>query len=175
MHGFRVNGNTAPLTIQQTAYWPGWDIARKVAVFADGKGGLVLDGWGGLHPFGINGPPPVAETSIALTGYWPGWSIARDVVLIPGNGGHSGYVLDGWGGMHPFHVTTDGSTMPTAINGAYWPGWDIAREVWLLPGSSTAGFTLDGWGGLHPFGGAPAIHNSAYWPGWDIARGIWGA
>jgi len=157
------------------SYWPGWDIARKVVIFADGTGGYVLDGWGGLHPFGINGPPPVSAAKLATTGYWVWWDIARDVVLVPGNGGHAGYVLDGWGGLHPFHPTTDGSTMPAAISGPYWPGWDIARAVWLVPGSATAGYTLDGWGGLHPFGTAPAIRSYSYWPGWDIARGIFGA
>jgi hypothetical protein len=175
LHAFRVNGNTSALAIQQTGYWPGWDIARKVVIFADGSGGYVMDGWGGLHPFGINGAPPVAESQLAATGYWPGWSIARDVVLTPLNGGHSGYVLDGWGGLHPFHATTDGSTMPASISSAYWPGWDIARGVWLLPGSASAGYTLDGWGGPHPFGGAPAIQVYTYWPGSDLAKGVWGA
>jgi hypothetical protein len=175
LHPFHVNGSTNTISVQTTAYWPGWDIARKVVIFADGTGGYVMDAWGGLHPFGINGPPPVSAAKIAATGYWPGWSIARDVVLVPGDGGHSGYVLDGWGGVHPFHVTTDGSTMPAPISTAYWSGWDIARGVWLLPGSATAGYTLDGWGGVHPFGGAPPVTTSGYWPGWDIARGIWGA
>jgi len=175
LHAFSVNGSTAAITIQTTAYWPGWDIARKVVIFADGTGGYVLDGWGGLHPFGINGPPPVSAAKLATTGYWPWWDIARDVVLVPGNGGHAGYVLDGWGGLHPFHPTTDGSTMPAQLKGTYWPGWDIARAVWLLPGSATAGYTLDGCGGLQPFGGSPAIANSSYWPGWDIAKMVWGA
>jgi Glycosyl hydrolases family 18 len=173
LHAFRVNGNTAPLQAQGYTYW-GWDIARKVVIFPDGSGGYVLDGYGGLHPFGINGPPPASAAKLATTGYWSGWNIARDIVLVPGNGNHSGYVLDGFGGLHPFHPTTDGSTMPAAITSAYW-GWDIARAVWLLPGSATAGYTLDGWGGMTPFGGAPPIKNSNYWPGWDIAKTIWGA
>lgn len=175
LHAFHVNGSTGPISIQTTAYWPYWDIARKVVIFSDGSGGYVMDGWGGLHPFGINGAPPVSDTKLATTGYWPWWDIARDVVLVPGNGKHAGYVLDGWGGLHPFHPTADGSTMPAAISSQYWPGWDIARAVWLLPGSATAGYTLDGWGGLQPFGGAPAIKSYQYWPGWDIARGIFGA
>ncbi len=173
LHPFRVNGNTAPLQAQGYTYW-GWDIARKVVIFSDGSGGYVLDGYGGLHPFGINGPPPAATAHLAATGYWSGWQIARDVVLEPGNGNHSGYVLDGYGGLHPFHPTTDGSTMPAPIASSYW-GWDIGRAVWLLPGSATAGYTLDGWGGMHPFGGAPAIANSPYWRGWDVARAVWGA
>src|SRR6266849_1089172 len=175
LHSFHVNGSTAAITVQANAYWPGWDIARKVVIFADGTGGYVMDAYGGLPAFGINGPPPASVAKLATTGYWPGWNIARDVVLVPGDGGHAGYVLDGFGGLHPFHPTTDGSTMPAAIATAYWSGWDIARAVWLLPGSATSGYTLDGYGGLHPFGGAPALANTMYWPGWDIARSIWGA
>jgi spore germination protein YaaH len=175
LHPFHVNGSTNAIKVQPSAYWAGWDIARKVVIFADGTGGYVMDGWGGLHPFGIGGAPPVAGVKIASTGYWPGWNIARDVVLVPGDGNHSGYILDGWGGMHPFHVTTDGSTLPAAVATTYWPGWDIARGAWLLPGSSTAGYTLDGWGGVHPFGGAPGVAMTGYWPGKDVAREIWGA
>jgi hypothetical protein len=175
LHAFHVNGSTAPIAIQASAYWPGFDIARKVVVFSDGSGGYVLDGWGGLHPFGINGPPAVSAANLATSGYWPWWDIAHDIVLVPGNGNHSGYVLDGWGGLHPFHPTTDGSTMPAGISSQYWAGWDIARGVWLVTGSSTMGYTLDGWGGLHPFGGAPAIKSAAYWPWWDIAVGVFGA
>jgi len=175
LHPFHANGATNPINVQGSAYWPNWDIARKVVIFADGTGGYTLDGWGGIHPFGINAAAPVLAQNIVQTGYWPGWNIARDLVLEPGNGGHSGYTLDGWGGVHPFHVNGDGSVMPGNVSSAYWPGWDIARGMFLLPGSASAGYTLDGWGGLHPFGGAPAITNQSYWPGWDIAKCIWGA
>jgi spore germination protein YaaH len=173
LHPFRVNGNTAPLAARGFAYW-GWDIARKVVIFPDGTGGYTMDGYGGLHAFGINGPPPALATKLASTGYWGGWNIARDVVLVPGNGNYSGYVMDGYGGAHPFHPTGDGSTMPAAISTAYWGGWDIARSIWFLPGSATAGYTMDGYGGVHPFGGAPAVTGFAYWGGWDIAVSIWG-
>lgn len=175
LHPFRVNGSTALLQAQGTSYWPGRDIARKVVIFPDGSGGYTMDAYGGLHPFGINGPTPTTVANVAGSAYWPGWSIARDVVLVTGNGNHSGYVLDGFGGLHPFHPTADGSTMPAAITTAYWQGNDIARSVWFLPGSATAGYTLDGFGGLHPFGGAQAVTDSPYWPGWDIALNIWGA
>jgi hypothetical protein len=175
LHPFRVNGSTAPLAAQGYSYFSGKDIARKVVIFPEGTGGYVLDNYGGVHPFGINGPSPVAPASVATSGYWPGWNIIRDVVLVPGDGGHSGYVLDGYGGMHPFHVTTDGSMMPPALATTYWPGWNIARAVWLLPGSATAGYTLDAWGGLHPFGGAPIVVNHPYWPGTDLAKTVWGA
>jgi hypothetical protein len=175
LHPFHVNGSTAPLATQGNTYWPGWDIARKVVILPDGSGGYTMDAYGGVHPFGINGPTPASIATVAGSAYWPGWEIARDIVLVSGNGNHSGYVLDGYGGLHPFHPTTDGSTMPPVLTTTYWPGWDIARGVWFLPGSAADGYTLDGWGGLHQFGAAAAITGAAYWPGQDIAKSIWGA
>jgi hypothetical protein len=149
------------------SYWPGWDIARGVALLPDESGGYVLDGFGALHPFGAVGsaPPPVVEGP-----YWPGWDIARGVALLPNGSG--GYVVDGFGGLHPFRVR--GRAAPPKVTGtSYWPGWDIARGVTLLPNGS--GYVGDGFGGLHPVRGpgadAPGAAGS-YWPGWDIARGI---
>ncbi|HWO45206.1 MAG TPA: glycosyl hydrolase family 18 protein [Methylomirabilota bacterium] len=175
LHPFRVNGNTSPLAAQGAPYWAGKDLARKVVIFSDGTGGYILDAWGGVHPFGINGPSPVAPATMVTTGYWAGWDIARDVVLVPGNGNHSGYVLDGFGGLHPFHPNADGSTLPATLTTAYWGGQDIARGAWLLPGSATSGYTLDLSGGLHPFGSAPALTLYPYWAGKDLAREIFGA
>ena len=175
LHPFRVNGNTAALSASGNTYWPGQDVARKVVIFADGTGGYVLDLSGGLHPFGINRTSPVSPASTVLSGYWANQDIARDVVLVPGDGGHSGYVLDLYGGLHPFHVSNDGSTMPATIATAYWWGNDLARGVWLLPGSATAGYTLDAWGGPHAFGGAPPIVNHPYWPNTNLGKAVWGA
>jgi hypothetical protein len=177
LHPFRVNGSTAPLVPTGFTYWPGWDIARKVVIFADGTGGYVLDGYGGLHPFGINGPAPAGAGPIVGGGYWQGWQIVRGVVLLPGNGNHSGYLIDGYGGLHPFHSGGDGSVMPAAITGTpYWMGWDIARGMWLS-GDSTAtapkGYVLDGYGGLHAFG-AVLTPQFPYWPGWDVAVTVTG-
>jgi len=143
-----------------------------VVIFSDGTGGYVLDGYGGLHGFGVGRPAPPDPK---LTAYWNGWTIARDVVLIPGT--HSGYVLDGYGGLHPF--AAPGEAMPPSFtDGTYWQGWDIARGVWLLPSPTLGkpeGYVLDGYGGVHPVGGAPAVSPTPYWPGQDVARGIWGA
>ena len=174
LHPFWVNGHTGNVQAVGNSYWKGWDVARKVVIFADGSGGYVLDAYGGLHAFGINAPPPASFAGVQTTSYWPNWDIARDVVLIPGNGNHSGYVLDGFGGLHPFHATGDGSALPASIKpSAYWAGWDIARGLYFLPGSATAGYTLDGYGGPHPFGGAPDITAHPYW-GSDLARGLAG-
>ena len=174
LHPFRLGGSSAPLSAVGATYW-GWDIARKVVIGGDGKGGYVLDGWGGIHTFGINAAVPTSLGPVAGGGYWPGQDLARDIVLVPGDGGYSGYTLDAWGGVHPFHPTGDTSAMPAAINSTYW-GWDIARDLWLAPGSTAAapkGYVLDGWGGLTQFGSVstPAF---AYWPGWDVAIGLVG-
>jgi murein DD-endopeptidase MepM/ murein hydrolase activator NlpD len=137
------------------ATWPGWDIARSIAVVGPGKG-YVLDGWGGLHPFG--GAPNLSDSAS-----WPNWDIARAIALCPS--GEGGYVLDGYGGLHPI-----GNAQPLA-GGSYWSGWDIARGF-VLNSRCTGGYVLDGYGGVHPFGSAPAVNAPSYWNGWDIARSI---
>jgi hypothetical protein len=140
------------VTCDGTGYWPGWDIATKIAVIPGTDQGYVMDGFGGLHPF--NGAP-VENPS----GYWPGWEIATDLVATA----DGGYTLDGFGGIHPF-----GSAPAIAPTG-YWPGWDIARGIdvaWAGGGV----YTIDGFGGVHPAGGAPFLSVSGYWPGWAVVR-----
>ena len=66
--------------MKTSAYWVGWDIARGV-IPASTAGGWVLDGWGGMHPFG--GAPNVKTSA-----YWSGWDIARGAAS---GGGSSGY------------------------------------------------------------------------------------
>jgi hypothetical protein len=163
-----MHGDDSP-AVSASAFWPGWKIARSAKPWPAGgqaQSGLVLDGWGGLHPYGSG------ITSLSQSGYWPNWDIARGLVL--SGSGHSGYVLDGWGGLHQFYGA--GDTAPAQISPpGYWPNWDIARAVWLVPETASEGYTLDGWGGLHPFGGAPPISTFAYWPGQDIAVALSGS
>lgn len=182
LHPFSVNDGSDPASrsperiggmprdVRGASYWPGFDIARKVVIFPNGSGGYVLDGFGGVHAFGIGHPAPPDPVA---TGYWPGRDIAHDMALIPGT--RAGYVLDGQGGLHQF--APPGQAMPPSISSSYW-SWDIARSVWLLPGSTMAapkGYVLDGFGGLNAFGGAPAVTPAPYWSGQDIAKNIWGA
>ncbi len=124
---------------------------------------VVMDAYGALHSIPASGSTPTLFGS---------FRIARAVVMLPN--GTGGYILDGWGGPHPF-----GTALPT--NGAaYWPGWDIARGIVLVPdgtGGAIGGYVLDGWGGMHPFGigGIPPprkITVGPFWNGWDIARGV---
>ena len=171
-HGFAVApGVILPPPPQGAAYWQGRDIARKVVIFPDGTGGYVLDGYGGVHAFGIGRPAPPNPT---ITASWPGWDIAHDVSLVPGT--LSGYVMDGYGGLHPFAPA--GQALPATISGGpYWSGWDIARSVWLLPSATLTnpvGYVLDGFGGVHPLEGAPAVSPTPYWAGQDIARNLFG-
>jgi Subtilase family len=156
-------GSSPPLAT--TAAWPGWSIARGLAMAPGGQGGWVLDGFGGVHPFGATGAMPGV---LATSGYWSGWDIARGIAAGPD--GQGGDVVDGWGGVHPL-----GNAAPVRAS-SYWPGWDIARGVALDACDPTGhgGWVLDGWGGVHPFGSAPGLPASSYWPGWDIARAIAG-
>lgn len=134
---------------------------------APDNGGVLLDGYGGLHAFGgasltTNGSP-----------YWAGWDIARAVSIMPGGAG--GWTLDGYGGVHSWGAAPPISAPmysadPSARAPAYWPGRDIARALVVLP-DKVSGYELDGYGGLHNFGAAPPLLTPVYW-GWDIARGL---
>src|SRR3984893_232797 len=165
--GLHPFGRAAP--VSSTFGWPNWDIAKDIVLLptstATKPQGYVLEGFGALHDFG--GAPP-----IRLSTYWGSWDIARRAVLL--SDGTGGYVMDAYGGLHPFAVGTN--PMPPAItNFAYWNGWEIAKDIALLPGSTAsnvAGVTLDGFGGVHGFGTAGGITDMAYWPNWDIARAV---
>jgi hypothetical protein len=82
-----------------------------------------------------------------------------------------GFILDDWGGIHPFST---GSLAPPAITapGPYWPGQDVVRGIASMP---VGGYVVDDWGGIHPYatgGSVGPIHGGPYWPGQDVVRGI---
>lgn len=166
--------------------WGSWDIVRDIALVGNDnpsaqtqpvsaaaqaryaqavapRGGVVLDGWGGIHPFG-----GLTLTSSGYP-YWQGWDIARSVVVR--EDGSGGWTLDGWGAIHSW-----GAAPPISAP-TYWPGWDIARALVVTSRDSRGvldgrqGYVLDGWGGIHAWGGAPPLPGP-YWPGFDIARGL---
>ncbi|HEY7438559.1 MAG TPA: hypothetical protein VIC35_04130 [Acidimicrobiia bacterium] len=134
------------------------DIARGLAVMPDGKGYVVLDGYGGLHKFGSATSGTVGQAQVA---YWRGWDIARDVAITPSGNGIS--VLDAYGG---FHVAGDA---PRLFAG-YWR-FKIARAFAYSP-SGDGVYLLDGFGGIHTAGDAVLVGRSPYWGAWDIARDI---
>jgi spore germination protein YaaH len=182
IHPFSIGANPLPAPAGQYPYFAGNDVAKKITLLSDGSGGYVLDAYGGLHPWSVSGKAlPVA---IAQYGYWRGLNIARDIWLGPSSTSTSasGYVLDGYGGMHPFWSAA--ATAPPAMaEYGYWNGNDIARAFFFTPGATAAtatGYTLDGYGGIHPFTAPgqslpPAIGQHAAWPGQDVARALWGA
>lgn len=182
IHPFSLGTNPLPPGPDQYPYFPGLYVAKKITLLADGSGGYVLDAYGGLHPWSVTGHPlPVA---IWQYGYWPGRNIARDIWLDPGSSAAaaSGYVLDGFGGFHPFWSAT-AAAPPAMAQYGYWYGQDIARAMWFMPSATAgtaSGYVVDCAGGLHPFDapgqalpGSP--YRFPYWAGQDIARGIIGA
>ncbi|HET7340033.1 MAG TPA: hypothetical protein VFL90_01120, partial [Methylomirabilota bacterium] len=152
-------------------YWSRWDIARDFAFLPDGSGGYVLDGFGGLHPFAVNGGAMPAAVQGAP--YWPGWDIARRVVIM--DDGKSGYILDGFGGVHAFGIGGPAPSNPTVS--ASWGGHDLSESIVVIPGTAN-GYVLDAYGGLHPFAAKgqampAAIVGNTTWPNWNVARGAW--
>ena len=135
----------------------GWNIARGLAVMPDGRGYLVLDGFGGVHKFGTARGGAVGR---GRTGYF-GWDIARDIALAPDGLGY--LVLDGYGGQH-----RTGTARGYSLG--YWPGWDIARAFAYSPVGRGA-YMLDGFGGVHRGGNAVSLR-TGYWSGQDVARDV---
>jgi len=122
IHPFGVNGKPRPAAVS-AGYWPHWDIIHDLALIPGTHSGYQLDGFGGIHPFA-----PVGQTmpaSLKSSAYWPNWDIARAIVILGGStlSAPSGYVLDGYGGLHQF----GGAPAPPAFS--YWPGRDIARDL----------------------------------------------
>lgn len=131
-------------------------LARDLAVMPDGKGYVMLDGWGGVHRFG-------SATSLPLpNGYWPGWDIARRVAITSDGRGLA--VLDGWGGVHA-------SGDAPRLTPGWWQGWDIARAIAIAPDNQGV-YVLDGWGSVHVAGSAKVEPGGPFWYGWDIARDL---
>ena len=132
-------------------------------------GGFVMtDGHGDLRSFGTSGAAPRVSSSAHFNG-----DIARNLAMTPDGG--TGYLLDGYGGLHPIGVGQNAAAAST-FGGGYWPGWDIARGVAITP-TARGGYLLDGFGGLHSFGigqarSIPKVIGGPYWSGWDIARGV---
>ncbi len=127
-------------------------------------GGVLLDGWGGLHPFG---GMVLDQPGAPL---WPNWDVAR--ALTVRSDGTGGWILDAWGGIHAF-----GAARPITSPG-YWPNWYIARAMVMTSRDGDGqldgrqGYLMDGWGGLHAWGGAPALVGNPYTTYQDLARGL---
>src|SRR2546428_3574819 len=119
--------------------------ARVAWAAPSATGGVTLDGYGGLYPFGG------LSLNTAGRASW-NWDIAR-AITVRGDGS-GGWTLDGLGGIHPFGAAA-------AINSpAYWT-WDIARTMVVSSRDAGGqpdgrqGYLLDGYGGVHSWGGPP--------------------
>jgi uncharacterized protein YvpB len=152
--------------------WPGWNIARALALLPGGGGGWTLDGYGGVHNWGsappVDAPMYSSDSNARAPAYWHLWDIARALVILPDH--VSGYVLDGYGGLHPFGPNATGFGQPV-----YWQNWDIARGLDISVdgnGVATGGVILDGYGGLHTFGAYPTNLANPYHHGRDAYRSI---
>ncbi|MBV8301051.1 MAG: hypothetical protein JOY68_03915, partial [Candidatus Dormibacteraeota bacterium] len=77
----------------------------------------TLDASGGLH--GVSSSDPAGGADL--------YGLARSLALVPGVPSE-GYVLDGWGGIHPF-----GGAPPVANWTAYLKPNDTARSITLNP------------------------------------------
>jgi hypothetical protein len=63
--------------------------------------------------------------------YWAGHDVVRGVAAdVEGNGG---YVLDDWGGIHPFSIPGTTGQVPTPSGGPYWAGQDVTRGISVVP------------------------------------------
>ena len=149
---FYATGTPEPsTTFSGAGYSGGHDLFRGVAFDPVGRLGVQATGF------------PTASGSTDTTYTFVVTTIHAAVGLIPGRG-VSGYVVDGYGGLHPINGA------PVATPSATYPGWDIIRGIAVTGAGS--GYTIDGWGGLHPFGTPPPLADNSYWKNWDIVRGI---
>jgi hypothetical protein len=172
------SGCTMPATPQLQDRWDpgstdggpgGFKIVRSAALTSDGNGGYVLDGYGGVHPFGS----ALSRGLPRLSDYWgavrnggdpnaPNFDIARSIALISDT---DGLVLDGYGGIHEFSYASGFQAYQIGkVNGLlsdYWgavgnggeptaSNFDIAHDLAMVPGTNE-GYVMDGYGGLHPF------------------------
>jgi len=181
IHPFAVGANPLPTAAGNYPYFTGNDVAKKITLLASQTGGYVLDEFGGIHPWSVVGSPlPVA---LGAYPYWPGANNARDIWVDPNATptSASGFVLDLYGGMHPFWSSL--ATPPTAIAiYPYFAGNDLARAFWFQPTSTpttATGYMLDAYGGIHPFAATgqrlpQSIFPFGYWNGQDLARSLFG-
>src|SRR5438132_11018023 len=133
-------------------------LSEAVTARASGlqSGGVALDGWGGLHPFGG------FNLSTTNAPYWPGWDIARSLVVR--GDGSGGWTLDGWGGINSFGAA------PKITSPMYRVNADFARDL-VVTSTDRAGivdgrqgYLLGNDGTIYPWGGAPAL-SGPNWPG----------
>ena len=119
LHPFSIGSNTMPPAAATSASWPGWDIARSVALLPSGAGGYVLDGWGGVHPFTTAANPMPAAVSPSTS--WPEQDVARGLAF--NSAGTIGGAASTTGQVSAFGLgTASGSTGPSTGSAVLTPG-----------------------------------------------------
>lgn len=143
---------------------PAQDVGRSLS------GGLVVHQNGRLARVRVSTGPKISLTT--ATELTAGQGQARGVALLPD--GTGGYVLDAFGGLHPFGI--GGNPLPPAATGSrVSKATDWARGVALMP-DGTAGYVLDKSGKMFGFSigdnvRPPATHGGPAFSG-DLARGV---
>ena len=134
------------------------------------SGGFVADRSGRLARVTFStGAKPSASSPTALG---PADGEARGVALLPS--GTGGYVLDQFGGLHPFGI--GGNPLPPpATGGRHVTTRAWARGVAITP-NGRAGYVLDGFGKLYGFSigdnpRPPGVTSGPHWTN-DFGRGI---
>ena len=143
LHVFGIGAHTPPKVTDRVP-WPGKDIARGVTVLADGSGGYVLGRDGRLYSFAIGRHPKPIDAQRVPT--WPGRDVARGITapFLDSHGVAGGWVVDPFGGLHPWGRLFGGQT-PPAVGPALG-----ARGV-LSFGGGAGGLIVDGSGNLRAF------------------------
>jgi hypothetical protein len=143
LHSFSIGAGTPP-TVTNRVLWPGKDIARGVTVLADGTGGYVLGRDGRLYSFAIGKHPKPPDAQSVPT--WPGADVARGITapFLDSNGVAGGWIVDPFGGLHPWGRLFGGPT-PTAV------GPTVGARGVLSFGGGVGGLIVDGAGNLSAF------------------------
>lgn len=131
------------------------ELARSMAVMPDGRGYVVLDGYGGIHQFGS-----AQQLALNPTAYWPGQDVATSIAITPSGRGYA--VLDARGVIHRAgDAPADFPTQP--------PAGDAARAL-VITRDDKGYAVLLGDGTILGSGDAPS--EPARWPGKDAARAL---
>lgn len=132
IHPWAASGGTLPVAPAQYGYWAGCNCARDIwvdpASTVTSVSGYVIDLYGGFHAFW--GGTAAQPEAIVNYPYWTGSDLARSLWVQPGatSAAITGYVLDAYGGIHPFAGA--GQTLPPPVFPyGYWSGQDLARVL----------------------------------------------
>jgi hypothetical protein len=166
--GVHAYGGT-PAVASSGGYTAGVDSARAIVTLSNEdpalsrKSGYFVNRFGTIFSFG--GAPAASGGPLF------GFDIARDIVLLPD--GTGGYVLDGFGGIHPFSVGANPAP-PAAVGGPSFHGFgDIARKLLIRP-DGQSGYLVDGFGGVHTWATGddplPPVVSGAYFYPRDVVN-----